>query len=113
MNSISDLLIEAGYASLAVMKSSSIVLGAEVVSRVVEGIYQRYTGTLPRPGKSGFGRFAFKLIRPFSGVESGHYKLPTGLLVVSAAGLGAITYLATQLVQPYSNSYPCPICPIC
>lgn len=110
MNIISNILGEAGQASLAVMKSSTVVLGVEVVSRVVEGIYQRYTGTLPRPGKSGFTRFAFKLIRPFSGVQSGHYKLPTGLLVVSAIGMGVITYLGNQLSTPsITIGCPCPV----
>lgn len=110
MNIISDLLSEAGYASLAVMKSSTIVLGVETVSRIVEGIYQRYTGLLPRPNKTGFARFAFKLIRPFSGVDSGQYKLSTGLLVVSAIGMGVITYLGNQLATPpMTLGCPCPV----
>lgn len=100
MNSISDLLTEAGYASLTVMKSSSIVLGVEVISRIAEGIYQRFSGHLPRPDKYGFAHFAFKLIRPFSGVQAGHYKLPTGLLVVSAVGMSAITFVGNQLASP-------------
>lgn len=110
---VGDLVSVLGHASLSVMKSSTTYLGIELACRVAESFYQSYSGNLPRPDRSGLGRFVFKLIRPFSGVEENHYKFPTGLLVISTVAVGTLTFLANDFTTPpWCVPHPCPICPL-
>lgn len=107
---VSYLLDEVAYTSLTIMKSSTIYLGFEVISRIAEGCMYRSAGVLLRPGSAGLGRLVFKLVRPFSGIDSNNrYKLSTGRLVLSSLAAGTITHLANQFITPRHLSCICPI----